>query len=160
VTVAAATAGEGSALITNLVDAVKSAAEPGLDVSVCAYRRRFFDIEAGIRVDPAFLVKDVLGRARQAVLDTFAFERRTFGQPVTAAEVVQVIQAVAGVVATYVVALYPLEGDIEVTIGEGAERPLDPVLFPRPAELVGDEFAGAELLLVNPAGVTVTERAS
>jgi hypothetical protein len=160
VTVAAATAGEGAGLFTNLVDAVNSAIEPGLEVSVCSYRRRFFDVEAGIRVDPAYLVEDVLDRARRAVLAGFALERRTFGQPVTAAEVVQVIQGVPGVVATYLDALYPLEGDIEVKIDKDAERPLEPVLLPRPAELVGKEFEGAELLLVNPAGVTIRERTS
>jgi Bacterial Ig-like domain len=158
VTVAARNADESSALFKNLVDAVGAATEPGLDISVRSYRRRFFDLEAAIRVDPAYLVGQVLDATRRAVLTAFAFERRTFGQPVTAAEVVHVIQTAPGVVATYLDALYPLERDIEATIDNDAERPLEPVLLPRPAELVEAKYVGAELLLVNPAGVTITER--
>jgi hypothetical protein len=158
VTVAAANAGESSDVLTNLVDAVEAASEPGLDVTVRSYRQRFFDLEAAVRVDPAYLVQKVLDAARAAVLAAFSFDRRTFGQPVTAAEAVQVIQAVPGVVATYLGALYQLAGAIEVVIAADADRPLEQVLLPRPAELVDGKFEGAELLLVNPAGVTITER--
>jgi hypothetical protein len=158
VTVAPTNGDESPALVKNLIDAITSATEPGLDVSVCSYRRRYFDLEAAVRVDPAYFADDVRDAARRAVLAAFAFEPRSFGQPVTAAEVVQVIQAVPGVVATYLGALYPLEDDIEVKIAEGADQPLEPVLLARPAELVEGEFKGAELLLVNPAGVTITER--
>lgn len=158
VTVAAATADESSSLFENLVEAVKAATEPGLEVTVCSYRRRYFELEAAVRIDPAYRVQDVLDAARRAVLAAFSFERRSFGQPVTAAEAIQVVQSVPGVVATYLNALYGLAGNIEVLIAKDAERPLEQVLFARPAELVDAEFLGAELLLVNPLGVTITER--
>jgi hypothetical protein len=160
VTVAAVTGAleEGSALLKNLVATVEASCEPGLDVSVRSFRPRFFDLEAAVRVDPTYLTADVLAAARSAVLDAFSFERRVFGQPVTAAEIIHVVEGVPGVVATYLGALYPLADKVEVKLQEGVERPLEQVLPAQPARLVGAAVEPAELLLVNPAGVTITER--
>jgi hypothetical protein len=65
---------------------------------------------------------------------------------------------VPGVVATYLGALYQFAGDVEVKLEQGVERPLEQVLFAQPARLVGEDIEPAELLLVNPLGVTITER--
>jgi hypothetical protein len=160
VTVAGVTAAsiDGTALLKNLDDTIKASSEPGLDVSVESFLPRYFDLEAAVRVDPAYLVEDVLAAARHAVLSAFSFERRSFGQPVTAAEIIQVVQTVPGVVATYLGALYQLASDVEVKLEQGVERPLEQVLFAQPARLVGEDIEPAELLLVIPAGVTITER--
>jgi hypothetical protein len=149
---------DGSALFENLKSSVHAASEPGLDVTVALYQPRYFDLHAAVRLDPAYVAQDVLTAARNAVLATFSFERRSFGQAVTAAEVVTVIQTVSGVVATYLNALYRLGDQDEVTLAQGVDRPLEDVLFAQTATLTGVDFTAAELLLVNPAGVTITER--
>ena len=145
-------------LVKNLGRAVADASEPGLDVTISAYRRRYFDLEAGVRVDPAYAGQMVLDSVRHALLDAYTFRRRSFGQPVTAAEVVRIAQAVPGVVAVYLRSLYLLADDIEAKIAKRARRPLEQVLVPRPAERVGKKLVGAELLLVSPAGATIRER--
>ena len=160
-TVAPATADvfqETSALFGNLDDAVRAASEPGLAVQIDPYHLQYFDLEATVRVDPAYRVEDVLDAARAAVLAAFSFHRRSFGQPVTAAEVIHVIEAVPGVVATYLKSLYQFAADTPIQLGQNVEHTLDPVLFVRQAHIEGSKIAPAELLLVNPAGVTIMER--
>ena len=160
-TVAPAGAGviqESSALFKSLVGAVHAASEPGLSVQVDLYRRRYFDLEAAVRVEPAYRAADVLDAVRGAVLAAFSFPRRAFSQPVTAAEVIQVIEGVPGVVATYLKSLYQFAADIPIQLGKAVPNPFDPVLFVRQAHVDGIAIVPAELLLVNPAGVTITER--
>src|SRR5262249_26518311 len=142
----------------NLCDAVRAASEPGLAIEIDPYHLQYFDLEATVRIDPAYRVEDVLDAARAAVLAAFSFHRRSFGQPVTAAEVIQVIEAVPGVVATYLKSLYQSAAETPIQPGQNVEPPLDPVLFVQQAPLEGSKIAPAELLLVTPAGVTITER--
>jgi hypothetical protein len=149
---------ESATLFTNLVDAVHAAAEPGVAVEIDLYHLRYFDLEAAVRVDPAYRAADVRDAARAAVLAAFSFRRRSFGQPVTAAEVIEVVEAVPGVVATYLKSLYQFAADVEIPLADDAKHPLDPVLFVRGAHLEAARIEPAELLLVNPAGVTITER--
>jgi hypothetical protein len=151
VTVAPATAApmdESDPVFKNLKTAIFKACEPGLDVTIAPYQLRYFHLEAAVRIDPAYRVEDVLKVVHAAVAAAFSFARRSFGQAVTAAEAIKVIEAVPGVVATYLKALYVLADQDEVTLDTGVEHPLEDVLF-TPA---------AELLLVNPAGITITER--
>jgi hypothetical protein len=69
-----------------------------------------------------------------------------------------VIEAVPGVVATYLKSLYQFAADTPIQLGQNVEHTLDPVLFVRQAHIEGSKIAPAELLLVNPAGVTIMER--
>jgi len=151
VTVAPATAlrmDETDPLFKNLKAAMLAACEPGLDMEIKPYKLRHFHLEAAVRIDPAYLVADVLKAVHAAVAAAFSFPRRSFGQAVTAPEVIKVVEAVPGVVATYLKALYLLADQDEVTLETGVEHPLEDVLY----------APTAELLLANPAGVTITER--
>ena len=151
VTVAPATATrmtDTDPVFKNLKTAILAACEPGLDVTIAPYELRYFHIEAAVRVDPAYRVADVLKAAQAAVAAAFSFRQRSFGQAVTAPGVITVVEAVPGVVATYLKALYVLADQNEVTLEAGVVHPLDDVLPAPPAAL----------LLVNPAGITITER--
>ena len=82
----------------------------------------------------------------EADLNTaFAFEQRSFGQPVTAAEVVTLIQQVPGVIATDLNQLY-------VT---GATAQLNQVLSAPIAYLLNGAVQPARLLLINSVGVKI-----
>jgi hypothetical protein len=111
ITVAAANGSkvEGELLkdLRNAIDAVR---DPIEHVEVDSFRLRTFSIEAGILVDPRYLAEDVLAQVEKALRNTFSFENRDFSQPVTAAEVLSVMQAVEGVVA---VDLNKLELDLQ-----------------------------------------------
>jgi hypothetical protein len=167
VTVAPATATQMTdtdPVFNNLKTAILAAREPGLDVTIAPYELRYFHLEAAVRIDPAYLVTDVVNAVQAAVVAAFSFRRRSFGQAVTAPEVVKVVEAVPGVVATYLKALYQirpaglrrrrrthshlLADQDAVALATGLAHPLEDVL----------SALSAELLLVNPAGVTITER--
>ncbi len=102
VTVAAADGSQvdpQSDLFKNLRAAIKAVKDPVQPVEVAGFIPRSFSLEARIFIDPRYRAQDVLAQVRQALLDAFSFAQRGFGQPVAAAEVITVIQAVTGVIA-------------------------------------------------------------
>jgi predicted phage baseplate assembly protein len=141
----------------NLVKAITAQRDQAADLEVEGFRRVFFHLAADALVDPRHEPATVLDALRAALAAAFGFDRREFGQGVSAAEAIAVILGVPGVLDTRVLELY------EIREGEGAPAQLrqDPLL----ARLAHwDEAAGgiepAELLLLNPAGAVVTERAA
>jgi hypothetical protein len=146
-----------SDLYSNLVQAIEAARDPRHPVVVGSYQPVFFNVRAKVLVDPRRTVDGVLAAVKSALTAAFAFERRRFGQPVTAAEVVMAIHGVAGVVAADLDQLYRYRED---------EAPPDPAAEIAPELLeaasvrwheADKTFQPAELLLINPAGITLTE---
>jgi hypothetical protein len=139
-----------SELYKNLVkaiDAMRDAvARVRERVIVGSFQLQTFSLEAGILIDPRLVAEEVLDRIRAELRRTFSFENRNFGEFVTAAEVLAVIQAVEGVIA---VDLDRLERDDAPKAGTS----LTTVLVAEKARI--DEESGAilpaELLLLNPA---------
>ncbi|MBV8138812.1 MAG: putative baseplate assembly protein [Deltaproteobacteria bacterium] len=155
-----------SALYASLIGAIGLAKDPVQQVLAANYQARFFDISASVLVDqPRFVAADVLQAAQTALQNAFSFDARAFAQPVTAAEVINVIQSVAGVIATDLTALFPIiggvgrfEGGLLPILG-GVRRfgGVPPMLCASPARLAGGAILPAELLLVNPAGIALSE---
>jgi hypothetical protein len=155
-TVAAANGDEiarTSELFDNLVKTIESSRDPGVVVEVDSYRRMYFNVGASLVIDPRHVADDVLRAAESALLETFSFERRAFGQPVTAAEVVTVIQQVPGVVAVDLDELYRVDEDAPATAVVG----LDQVITVDRARLEGAKVLPAQLLMVNPGGIKLVE---
>lgn len=71
--------------------------DPHVPVIAMSYRPIFFQCEARLKILPGYPAEDVIAAARAALRTHFAFDRRHFGEPVTRAEVVSVIQETAGV---------------------------------------------------------------
>jgi predicted phage baseplate assembly protein len=135
-----------------LVDAIALACDPTQRFQVDPHQPHFFDVTATVAVDPRHRPAAVRDGVRAALLDAFSFPERAFGQPVTAAEVIAVIHRVPGVVAT------DLERLARVDEAVGAVLPAPPpVVAAERARLVGGEIVPGQLLLVNPAGVSVKE---
>lgn len=86
-------------LYKNLTDAIGAGRDPLQPVVISGFSSQTFSLAAGIIPDRRYLPEDVISRATKALLAAFTFETRSFGQPVTAAEVVTIIQAVPGVIA-------------------------------------------------------------
>ncbi len=151
VTVASASGGPvdpQSDLYKNLVKAMNNARDPYQRLDVHSFIPRTFSLDAGLLVDARAVSADVFAAAN-AILAAFAFSQRSFGQPVTAAEITATLQGVPGVVA---VDLNSLTLDNAANVGP---QPA-PILRAAPSR-VG---AGAELLLVNPNGVRLKEMTS
>ena len=91
-TVAAANGDEvatTSELFENLVEAIDALARPGRRGRVDSYARRYFNVAAELVVDATVRRgRRARGVRRPRSWSAFSFERRAFGQPVTAAEVV------------------------------------------------------------------------
>jgi hypothetical protein len=146
-----------SQLFTNLVDAIQDARDPAQSFEVASYRPLFFNVQAKVLVNPRYVQETVFAAIETALKDAFSFGTRRFGQPVTAAEVVTVIQSVPGVVATDLDQLYRYEDD---------QPPPDPgeqitPNLPDAHSAFWDEALNqvvlAELLLINPVGITLGE---
>jgi hypothetical protein len=148
-TVAAANGDEipiTSELYTNLVKAIDAQRDPGQRVEVASFKRRTFRVTAQVLVDPRYRRDDVFAQIQSALLRTFSFANRDFGQSVTAAEVVTAIQGVAGVVAAALATLTldPAQGT----------SPPPAILQPHIAQRA-DEIT--ELLLLDPQGISLLE---
>jgi hypothetical protein len=143
-------------LLKNLEDAIDAVRDPGLRFELASYARILFDLEATVLIEPRYDSEKVLAAARSAVLEAFSFARRNFGQPVTAAEVISVIQGVAGVIATDLngLALSHLNPDPTQPL------PLEQVLPAHPPRLDPSGVLPAQLLLASPARVDITEASS
>jgi len=73
---------------------------------VSGYTPVTFSLEASVLIDtPRYLAVNVLADVRARLEETFAFDARDFGQPVTLAEVVTAIQQVTGVIAVDMISL-------------------------------------------------------
>jgi predicted phage baseplate assembly protein len=149
-----ATVDPESTLYASLLGAIDLARDPVQQVQVASYRPRFFDLEATVLVDqPRYVAADVFGAVTSALQAAFSFDMRAFAQPVAAAEVTAVIQSVPGVIASDLIRLFP------VLPAPGFRRftGLLPILSASPAHFVGSAILPAELLLVNPSGITLLE---
>ncbi|HMP40114.1 MAG TPA: putative baseplate assembly protein, partial [Roseiflexaceae bacterium] len=134
-------------LRTNLVAAIERARDPLQPVVVDTFALRRFTLRAGLRIDRRLLFEAVDTAVRQALQVAFGFTQRGFGQQVTSAEVIAVIQGVAGVemVDLDMLALAPGSSGLPVVLGAEIAR------------RVGSTILPAELLLIDPMGVVLQE---
>jgi len=145
---------QDSALLQNLARAVDAARTPGPPVIVGGFTLVLFNLTAALLIDPAYQA-DVVQRAVTTALTTsFSFGARAFAQSVSAAEVFAAVQSVAGVIAVTLTQLF---------VSTAPNGPLQPgppsLLQAQPARLAAGTLVPAELLLINPAGLTLTEMA-
>jgi predicted phage baseplate assembly protein len=89
-----------------LLDAIGTAGDPNVPVTVTSYEPVPFRLAATINRDEARLAEQVLGGAEAALRDGFSFPARAFGQSVPLSEVLAVLHAVPGVVSVDVNSLY------------------------------------------------------
>ncbi len=155
VTVAAANGDvidETSDPFNNLKDSIDDARDPIQTVVVAGHKPLLFSVAASLVVDPRYRAPDVLAAAETALAGRFSFANRAFGQPVTAAEVMTLLDGIAGVIAVDVDKLYL------VTDPGGPDQTRPPAMLPaRRARWESGAIQPAELLLLAPAGALLTE---
>jgi predicted phage baseplate assembly protein len=156
ITVAAADGTEvapDSDLARNLVAAIDLARDDVPDVVVETFRPLTFDVAARVLVDDAYEFDAVVELVRAAVEEAFSFDTRTFAQPVTRAELIATIQGVEGVVASTLGAFHYTGTPEEVAERLDAEPAAAFTTRGYGGPMVRRTHA-AQLLLVNPAGIT------
>lgn len=137
-----------SQLYTNLVQAIAQARAPEqIDVQVGSYQPLLFNLAAKILVDTKYEVQPVLAKVRTALQETFAFEKRAFGQSVTTSEAIAAIQNITGVIAVDLDALYLL----------GFAKTLESSLSAATArwDEQQNQILPAQLLLLNSQGINL-----
>jgi predicted phage baseplate assembly protein len=153
-TVAGATGGmPGSDVLDHLRASIAGASDPSQRFSAAPYVQRYFSLAAAIAVDPRYRFDDVRASVAAALLAAFGFDARDLAQSVTAAEIMALMHTLPGVVAVDILELLPY--------GNGP-RPADPALDAVPAfgaryDAATAKQLAAELLLINPASLTLTE---
>jgi hypothetical protein len=131
-------------IFSSLVTALRQAGDPNVPLSVISYVPVLFTFTAGVAIDTtAYDSPAVLSQAWQAVSAAFAFGQRGLAQGVAASEIIEVIQAVPGVVAVRLTGLQrsgdpATAGTALVAAGPQPPSGTQPAL-------------GAELLLLDPA---------
>ncbi|MEP7270535.1 MAG: putative baseplate assembly protein [Acidobacteriota bacterium] len=137
----------------NLESAINLAKEPSMNVRLDTYQPVYFDVVAKVLIDPRYLWANVEPMIEKALNTGFDFAHRDFARRVSTAEVITAIQAVSGVVFVDIdelhrfdepTSLLPADGLLIATDVQWAEQD------PEPAAL-------AQLLLVNPLGIKLTE---
>jgi ligand-binding sensor domain-containing protein len=136
---------KNSNLYNKLVQAINANSDPMQGVQVDSYEPLLFNLAARILVDPRYQEELVIPAVHTALLETFAFEKRAFGQSVTDSEAIAAMQAIAGVVAVDLDALYRF----------GFSRASNSVLTATPAywNQAENTIYPAQLLLINPIGI-------
>lgn len=161
--VGGATIGKESDLYHSLLKAIRALHDPTQAVQIDSCERRYFNVKANVWVEPHHQAAVVFAAIRAALLQTFSFEQRSFGQPVAAAEVIAVIQRVPGVIAVDLDALYPV--DLNSLPPTDQPPPLIQLLSAELAtwDAAEKQSRAAELLMVNPMihpaleGITLNE---
>lgn len=152
----------GDALFLNLREALDAVRDPTVAVEVAGFVPLTFRLKATVQYDSRFLETDLRRALEETLRTAFAFDQRDFGQPVTAAEIMEVMHGVAGViaidldelaytVATQAAASGTSQGPVKVlqplTITEAALLPA------HTARVVEKKVLPAELLLLDPNGI-------
>jgi predicted phage baseplate assembly protein len=148
----------GDTLVTNLRDAMERLRDPARPMILQPCARRYFALTAQVRVDSAFRLADVGLAARQKIATLFGYSARDLAQPVSAAEMIAALHAVAGVVAVDLDDLSVLldgEGSHPLSVGLAAVLPALPARGPGQRGERTD-FLPAELLTVLPSAVDLT----
>lgn len=140
-------------LLGNLTRAIAAARDPLRRVRIGSFQPRVFDLSARVLIDSTLEWESVRSRIDADLKRHFGFAARSFAQAVTSAEVVTAIHGVEGVIAVDLDALFLNPG-----LGASATSSLEsflPAHAARPGP-AGHDFLPAELLTVNPYGITLT----
>jgi hypothetical protein len=137
-----------SLVCTNLLAAIADASDGAHQVIAAGYQARFFKLVLQVVVDPAYVIKKVTKDVTAAIKAAYVYAMRDLGQWVTDSEIIQIVQARPGVIATEISALYDAAGP----------PPVPPVglLQSMGAHFDGTTVVPADLLLLHPVGLTVT----
>jgi len=133
---------------SNLLTALQGAGEPYVPIRVIPHQPVTFQLELSLDVDHEHDHPKVANLAVAALREAFSFAARDFGQPVAISEVIAIVQAIEGVVATRV---------LKLARGGGGGVPANGVLTAALSTAGGDfqSLKGAELLTLDPGPIPV-----
>ncbi|MGL5941730.1 MAG: putative baseplate assembly protein [Waterburya sp.] len=134
-----------TALYENLVSAIENSRDPLQQVQVDSYELLQFNLAAKLTIDPRYLADKVIARVETTLKTLFAFEERNFGQAVTAAEAIAIMQSSEGVIAVDLDTFHRL--DLPLSLEQSLPS------LPARWDTANNRILPAQLLLLNPAGI-------
>jgi len=140
-----------------LLSAINQARDPLREVRLQSYEPVLFNVRASIKIEAAYNDETVTADIAALLKAEFSFEQRQFGQPVTAAEIMDRIHQVDGVIAVDLDELYRLDKS-----GNPESPLLSPVLTAKNARLEKnadgkERIEPAQLLMINESGIVIEE---
>jgi predicted phage baseplate assembly protein len=132
---------EDGSVIAKLKEALRQYGDPFVAFTVKSYRQALFQIHGTVTIHSQHVIDTVMAVVTADLSARYAFDARSFGQPVALSEVIAAIQAVSGVVAV----------DIDKFYRTNAPTPaIQPRLIAdRPAMGADGVVVAAELLLLD-----------
>ena len=130
----------GSALYESLLTALDLRRNQLQRVELAPFEPSFFNVDATIIINAVYDAETVAEAVRSALVASFSFVNRHFGQTVTASEVISIIQNTEGVIAVDLNELYYSDA-------EASRQVQLPALTARWTEGAAE---AAQLLLINP----------
>jgi hypothetical protein len=134
-------AAQSAERLGDLADALRLHGDPQVQVSVLAGSMQTFHVGMRVAIDPAYEPDAVIAKVEAALRTAFAFDARSFTDPVYRSGVTAVVHTVAGVLAVDIDALYM------GTTSDLAAR----LLAQQPAVGVAGTAIPAGLLILDPA---------
>ncbi|MFO0729686.1 MAG: putative baseplate assembly protein [Nitrospiraceae bacterium] len=131
----------------NLSSAIDNSRHADQRVRIDPYTPLLFDVEAKLLIAPDYLFADVKGAVEKALVEAFSFDHRSFGQAITASEVIGVAQGVDGVVAI----------DLDRLYFDGSSATSNQRLPANIAHWEANQLKPAELLTINASGIKLME---
>ncbi|MGB3752515.1 MAG: putative baseplate assembly protein [Parerythrobacter sp.] len=138
-----------SQIYMNLKQAISAQRDPGQPFALASFEARSFSLSARLRLNQRYEEEPVLSQIKQTLRSVFSFTHRHFGEGVSAAEVIALMQSVAGVVSVDLDQLYRT-----ALIGSTQHLPAH-YLPAATTTWNGQQTVLAELLLINPAGINL-----
>jgi hypothetical protein len=136
-----------SDFLKNFMDALDEVRDPTQLIKVDTFSQLLFNLKVNLAVDSRYIVKDVFTQVETALAEAFSFPKRGFGQGVTTAEVITIIQKTKGVIFVDIESLY-LSSEGEA---------LNQILTADSAHVENNVIQPAQLLLINRFGIKLQE---
>lgn len=136
-----------SDLFDNLSSAIDNSRHADQKVRIDPYTSVLFDVEAKLVIDPDYLFDEVKAAVEDALIAAFSFDNRSFGQAITASEVIAAAQGVGGVVGV----------DLDKLYFDGSNATSNQRLPANIAHWEANQIKSAELLTINASGIELTE---
>jgi hypothetical protein len=137
---------ENSGLHKNLSLAIQTSGHTYSVIGIHSYTPVTFSVDAGIQVNADYLFEKVKPQVIGALKQQFSFQRRDFGQDVTLAEIMAIIQGVEGVI---YVDINRLNGHDPFTSG-GAQRIVSNLAVRHGSNIIPAQLITISEININP----------
>jgi predicted phage baseplate assembly protein len=144
-----------SPLFDNLLESIQSARDPLREVILESYQPFVFFLTANVLIDDRYEWEIIKADIESELLSAFSFEKRAFAQPVTAAEVMEVVHNVSDMIAVDIDELYKSKLESIVPSGPVYNTVLD--AHPARFHKVENKIKAAELLTIHEFGIKLAE---